>query len=493
MNLFHRAFLYVTRKRTKSFLLFCILLVIATLVLSGAAIQTAAGTAALNVRQALGGVFTLQQNTSDPEKWVSTQVGSFGTRSYYGGEPLTVELAARVAAGVPGIRGYNATYTGYTVPLNAKGDILKLLESEGTDGGLESLLAGFGDFGSTVATVAATNTAYDSYFTGGYLELTEGRHFTAADENPALISAELAAQNGLHVGDKITLRMSEYKASMMGTDAGATKTEITIVGLFRATAKSTTMFSNWSMDNTVFTTLEVLKAARPDTGGEGFEQIQFYVEDPGELDRIVRDVKNLPGLDPTDFVISVDSSNVDAVTQPLANINRLMSIFIVLVLLVGAAVLCLVLSLRVKERVRESGIQLALGIGKGAIVAQYLAEVLIIAVLAFSLSIVTSGFVAGAVGDRLLQNAVSEHSAGSDSGTPGMPGTSFDGEFFANTSDFAPAFAGSNPLTKIEVEVTPRMAAGMLGAGFLMICAAVLLAAAPVLRMKPKEILSKMS
>ena len=81
MNLFHRAFLYVTRKRTKSFLLFCILLGIATLVLSAAAIQSAAGTAALNVRQALGGIFTLQQNTSDPDKWISTQVGSFGTRS----------------------------------------------------------------------------------------------------------------------------------------------------------------------------------------------------------------------------------------------------------------------------------------------------------------------------------------------------------------------------------------------------------------------------
>ena len=490
MNLFHRAFLYVTRKTAKSFLLFCILLVIATLALSGAAIQNAADTAALNVRQALGGVFTLQQNTGDPDKWVSTQVGSFGTRSYYGGEPLTVELAERILAGTAGIRGYNATYTGYTVPLNTGGNILQLLESEGTDGGLESLLAGFGDFNSTVATVAATNTAYDSYFTGGYLELAEGRHFTAADENPALISAELAEQNGLRVGDQITLRMSEYKASMMGTDAGETKTEVTIVGLFRATAKSTAVFSNWSMDNTVFTTLEVLKAARPDTGDESFEQIQFYVDDPGELDRIVRDVKNLPGLDPTDFTVSVDSSNVDAVTKPLGNIGRLVSAFIVLVLLMGAAVLFFVLSLRVKERVRESGIQLALGIGKKEIVAQYLAEVLIIAVLAFSFSIVTSGFVASAVGDRLLENAVSEHGGAAE---PGMPGTSFDGEYFANTSDFAPTFAGGNPLTKIEVQVPPGLAAGMFGAGLLMVCAAVLLAAAPVLRMNPREILSKMS
>ena len=142
---------------------------------------------------------------------------------------------------------------------------------------------------------------------------------------------------------------------------------------------------------------------------------------------------------------------------------------------------------------QESGIQLALGISKKAIIAQYLAEVLIIAVLAFSLSVVTSGFVADTVGSRLLEYTVSENGAGSDPGTPGMPGTSFDGEFFATTSDFAPTFAGSNPLTKIEVQVSPGPVAGMFGAGLLMICAAVLLAAAPVLRMKPREILSKMS
>lgn len=168
---------------------------------------------------------------------------------------------------------------------------------------------------------------YDSYFAGGYLELVEGQHFSSESENPAIISAELAELNGLSVGDKITLRMSEYKASMMGIDAGKTKVEVTIVGLFRSTAKSTTSLSNWSMDNSIFTTLEVVKRVRPDMGDESFERIQFYVNDPGEIDRIVRDVKNLPDLDPTDFIVSVDSSNVDAVMEPLTNMDRLEKCF----------------------------------------------------------------------------------------------------------------------------------------------------------------------
>ena len=490
MSLFHRAFLYVTRKLTKTFLLLLILLVISTLALSGAAIKDATGTAALNVRQALGGIFTLQQNTSDPSKWVSTPIGNAGSQSYYGGEPLTVELAERIMAGAAGISGYNATYTNYIVPLNAGGRILELIDSEDNGIGLGSLMGGHWDFNSTVAAIAATNTAYDSYFAGGYIELTEGRHFTAGDKNPAIISAELAELNGLGVGSKITLRMSEYKAAMMGIDAGKITVEVTVVGLFRSTAKSTTSLSNWSMDNSIFTTLEAVKTARPDMGDESFERIQFYVNDPGEMERIVQRVKSLPDLDPTDFIVSVDSSNVDAVMKPLTNMNRLISILILLVLAVGGAVLCLVLSVRVKERVHESGVQLALGISKKTIVAQYLAEVVIIAVLAFSLSAFASGFVAKTVGSQLLNDTISD-SAQSPAGK--TSGTSVDGETFLGSADFAPEFEGSSPLTKIEVEVKPATAAWMCGAGFLIICAAVMLAAAPVLRMNPKEILSKMS
>lgn len=490
MNLFYRAFLYVTRKSTKSLMLFLILLVISTLVLSGVAIKGGTGTAALNVRQALGGIFTLQQNTSDPSKWVSTPIGNTGSQSYYGGEPLTVELAERIMAGTTGISGYNATYTNYTVPLNADGKILELLESAENGNSLGALIAGSGDFNSTVSTIAATNTAYDSYFAGEYIELAEGKHFTTVDKNSAIISSELAELNNLSVGDKITLRMSEYKASMMGIDASKTKVEVTIVGLFRSTAKSTTSLSNWSMNNSIFTTLEVVKTARPDMGDESFERIQFYVNDPGEIDSIVQNVKNLPDLNPTDFVVSVDSSNVDAVMEPLANMNRLVSILILLVLLVGAAILCLVLSIRMKERAHESGVQLALGISKKNIVAQYLTEVLIIAVLAFSLSTFASGFVANTVGNQLLDYSISDSVQSPATETLG---TSIDGETFLESSDFAPEFEGSNPLTKIEVEVEPVMVAGMFGVGFLIICAAVMLAAAPVLRMKPREILSKMS
>lgn len=491
MSYLHRAFLYVTRKRTKSLLLLLILLVIATLTLSGVAIKGAAETAQLNVRQALGGIFTLQQNTGDPDQWMSTDIGPFGSSSYYGGTPLTVELDEYIRSHVEGIIGSNATYTSYTVPVNADGDILELIDSGDDGSGMNSLMAGFGDFNSTVSTYASTNTAYDSYFYGGYLELVEGRHFTTEDQDTALISRELADRNGLRVGDRITLRMSEYKASMMGYDAADTCAAVEIVGLFQSTAKSTTSLSNWSMDNSIFTTLEVVRTARPDMGDESYEKISFYVADPGEIDRIVQEVRGLPDLDPADFTVSVDSSDVDAVVEPLTNMNRLVSVLIVLVLAVGAVILYLVLSARIKERVHESGVLLSLGLSKWNITAQYLTEILMIAVLAFSLSVFTSGFVAQSVGDQLLDYTMSGRIQ-TDSTAAG-PGASRDGVYIGTSGDYAPQFESGGSLTQIEVSVAPAAVTAMYGVGLVIICGAVLAAALPVLKMRPREIVSRLS
>ena len=489
MSFMYRAFLYVTRKRTKTLILFSILLVIATLVLSGIAIKDATETAQLNVRQALGGVFTLDQNTGDASKWVYKDVGSFGTQSYYGGEPLSTQLADYIMKNVDGIKGYNATYTNYVVPKNEGGNILELIESEDGNSGLGGLLSGYGDFNATVSTYGSTNTVYDSYFAGGYLELVDGRHLAPEDHDVVIISKELAELNGLSLGDRVTLQMSEFKASMMGFDAADTKIDVEIIGLFQATAKSTTSLSNWSMDNSLFTTLDVVKHARPDMGDESYEHIHFYADDPGQLDRIILDIQTLPDIDPTDFVVNVDSSDVDSIMKPLKNMDKLITILIVLIIAVGSVVLYLVLASRVKERIYESGILLSLGVGKSNIVGQYLVEIVLVAVLAFSISVFSSGLVAQTVGNELLDYTLSDVQAPDSNNET----DDYDGIQVMDSDDFVPQFEEQNDLTQIQVVVNPTAVTLLYVIGFMVICISVMLATLPILRLKPKEILTKMS
>lgn len=65
MSFLKRAFLYVTRKRGKSLLLFVILLVMATFVLTGISIWKASEAMQRELRRNLGGTFQLLTDYSD--------------------------------------------------------------------------------------------------------------------------------------------------------------------------------------------------------------------------------------------------------------------------------------------------------------------------------------------------------------------------------------------------------------------------------------------
>lgn len=487
MNFAKRGFLYLIRKNGKTISLLILISVISTLILSGIAIRDASKIAQLNVRQALGGIFTLNQNTSDPDKWVNTKIGNYGTQSYYAGAPLTTELADYITNNVEGIRGYNASYVSYVIAADTAGKTLELL-SDGTENEMDSLITGYGDFNSTVSAYGSTDTSFDSYFTGGYLSLTEGRHLTADDKNAILVSREFAELNKLKVGDKVSLHMSEFKASMIGIDADNTNIEVEIVGLFHATAKSTTSFSNWSMNNSIYTTLDVIHHVRPDTKDEGYEKIQFYVDDPGNLENITKQIESLPDFHTDDFVINIDSSNVDSVTKPLANMNRLTSVMIGLTLAIGVVILYLILSGRIKERMHEGGILLSLGIPKWKIIAQYFTEMILIAALSFTISVFCSNTTAQTIGNHLLDYATSDTTEENTSSA----GITKDGITVLDNEAYKPEFQEQGDITQIDVAIDTKSIVGLYGFGFLIVCISVIIAALPVLRLKPREILSKM-
>ncbi|MRX83165.1 ABC transporter permease [Eggerthella guodeyinii] len=491
MGLGKRALLYLTRKRGKTLILFLLLLVIATMALSGLAIKQAAQTAQLNVREALGGSFALKQNTSDASKWESVQQGSSGSKGFYRGEPITKELADRIMGSVDGIKGYNASYQS-TALMKKQGEYLDLIESDSNEGGgLGAAMAASGDMNKTSSVFGATDTAFDSYFAQGFLKLVEGRHLEHGETGKALISKELADKNGLKVGDTLTLQQADFKAKMNGIDPEETKIDVEIVGLYESTAKASAVLSNWSIDNAVFTSLEVIQHVRPETGGESYERVDFYVDDPAEVDRIVEEVKSLDNIDPSDFVVDVDTSSVDSVIEPLKNMDSLMTGLIAVMVVIGAIILYLVLAGRVRERIHESGVLLSLGVTKQAIVAQYLVEIALVAVLAFGASYFTSGIVAQTAAGQLLDYATEQ--VGDTGGQNATGPTGGDGMMTADSSSMAPQFEQNRDMTKIEVVIDPAALVGVYLAGGVLIIGSVLAAALPVLRLKPKEILTKMS
>ena len=109
MNFITRAVLYTARKWKKTLLLFCLLLAITTLVLSGLAIADVQEEQAEEVRGTTGANFTVSRNTATGG-WSSDRGGSYSTQEY-----LTADKMESIAA-INGIEGYNASIRSASLP-----------------------------------------------------------------------------------------------------------------------------------------------------------------------------------------------------------------------------------------------------------------------------------------------------------------------------------------------------------------------------------------
>nr|WP_300808854.1 FtsX-like permease family protein [uncultured Acetatifactor sp.] len=285
---------------------------------------------------------------------------------------------------------------------------------------------------------ANTETAYQADFMNGILELAEGRHITEDDRDAALISYKLASENNLQVGSELILESA--------SDDSREQTKVLIVGLYSSDGKM-------EYDNdTIFTTHDVywkLSGQKP-FGYSG--NIFFYVTDPKELNHIVEQVQQIESIQWEDYFIRINESEYKAVAYQIQTMERLTEILITVIAGVGFIVVALVLAMRIKNRIHEAGIFLSVGESAPQIMLQLICEILMIAVLVFLVSPMSGQFIVGQVEAAL-----------------------------------------KNMGTVIAMPISLKTTALQFLLETLIIVFAVVMAALPVARMKPKDILSKMS
>ncbi len=285
---------------------------------------------------------------------------------------------------------------------------------------------------------ANTETACQMDFMNGILELWEGRHITEDDRDAALISDKLAAENHLQVGSELVLE------SASGDSREQTK--VLIVGLYSSDDKM-------EYDNdTIFTTHDVywkLSGQKP-FGYSG--NVTFYVTDPKELNRIVEQVQQIASIQWEDYFIRISESEYKAVAYQIQTMERLTEILITVIAGVGFIVVALVLAMRIKDRIHEAGIFLSVGESALQIMLQLICEILMIAALVFFVSPMLGRLIVGQVEAAL-----------------------------------------KNTGTVIVMSISLKTTALQFLLETLIIVFAVVTAALPVARMKPKDILSKMS
>lgn len=477
MSIIKRAFLYAARKRGKTILLFAILLIMANFVLTGLSIWKASEAAQLNLRQSLGGKFDIYVDWENSPYVVKEIIkdNEFDEETgktsnsflIYSTVQLTPEDIDAINS-VPGVKYSSARY-----------DVLARLDNLSLFPGTVSVAENL-QHRTKVFGVCGTET--DKLFTTGTLTLTKGRHITSEDQSVAIISGDLAEKNELHIGDYITTHIYTPEDD----DFTGEEMQVQIIGLFTPNVteqlgETVTTFDK--IQNRIFIDLQTSIKMNNDKINYGFSAVNVTIDDPQNMEQVVSAVKKLSAIDWNAFTIEIDNEVYEKAAAPLATLNELVVTLLVVIIVVSAIILALVLTLWTKTRVHEIGVFLSVGIRKSAIIGQYLTEVLLIAVFAFGLSYFTSNAVAGQIGNHLLEQSLQVEQEDNSGSTPAAV------DVGADTLIQKPLPTENG----IQVSVEPDSLALLYLIGFAIIIVAVSISSITVMRLKPREILSKMS
>ena len=369
MNLGIRAILYTVRKWKKTLLIFCLLLSITTLVLSGLAIADAQEEQAEEVRGTTGASFTVERDISTGG-WTS----GYSTQEF-----MTDDMIKEIAA-VDGIAGYDASLITLPRFFNDKGEAFVTVEN-----------FSYYCYGSY-------NSQYHELFLSGRFELIEGKHITDDMSNGVIISKELADRNNLKVGDTVT--------GIYYPENNTPAVDMEIVGLFDIVADkddAVNMYddsSYYDYSNYVFCSMEAAKGLIKGWGedGDGISEAYYYVSDAAQLDSVIKEVQGISSVNWNNYKITSNDEVYQNISSSLSDTGTLITTLIVVITVVSMVLIILILSMSVRSRKREMGILLAVGIAKPSVILQYILEIALIAVVAFPLAYLSSRQVAGTLG-----------------------------------------------------------------------------------------------
>ena len=429
MNVLKRAILYIARKWKKTLLIFALLFAISTLVLCGLAIQDASEEQAAELRGTTGTSFTVSRNTATGG-WGSGNGGSYSTQEFLSNEML------ESISGIDGIEGYNASVRTILCLADGNGNWLEQLEP-----------IGHIEVDRQFYSYGCINSEYNSLFLSGILEMCDGTTIDGQIENGIIISKDMADKHGLKVGDTIQAVNDPFSNDKTR--------ELKIAGLFNVLADKTDEKNNYNgasyydYSNYAFVSDTAMKKLVENYADVGYASADFFVADPEQLESIIQKTQNLDSINWNNFIVTANDEVYERVSGSVSDIGSLISTIIVLVVIVSMVIIILILSMWMRGRKKEIGILLAVGTSKPAILTQYVLETFFVSVVAFPAAYLISNTVAKACGG-----------------------------LFGKTAE--------------SILVTPQHFIWVSAIGIILVIGAVMVSCIPVMRYKPKELLSQM-
>ena len=477
------ALLSLKKNIGKTILLFVIIVVITNLVIAGLSIQSATKKSMDQIRSSLGNDVTLSvdfrnmMKNRKPSEAVSNETS------------LTTTMADSLKD-LKYVKNYN-----YQISTSANSNSISAVETASDNSNNQQDTNKPNDQPEQASnqvdfTISANTTMkYLDSFTNNNYKLTKGRLLTTKDQNTnnCVIETNLASDNDLSVGDTFTITTTV-------NDEIITQ-ELTIVGIYEI--QSTNEIGSAHFNNPVNTIYTDLSIGQTLTGSsENITSAIYYLDDPENAEAFVELAKKKSDIDFDTFSLDANNRLYQQNASSLESMQSFAKMFVWIVVIAGSAILCLILALTIRNRYYEIGVLLSLGQSKVKIIAQQLIEVGLIAVVAFVISLGTGQLTSHYMGNMLESGSSSNvMQMGQKGDQPNDNQNQSDSNQQKNNTQTKENFLGNmiqGPSNQeLDVSITGENVIQLAGVTATICIVSIAVPAAYVLRLTPRQILSR--
>ena len=470
------ALLSLKKNIGKTILLFVIIVVITNLVIAGLSIQSATQKSMDQIRSSLGNDVTLSvdfrnmMKNREPGAAVSNETS------------LTTTMADSLK-NLKYVESYN-----YQISTSADSDSISAVENKSDNSNNQQdtnkpndqpeQASNQGDF-----TISANTTMeYLDSFTNSNYTLTDGRLLTSDDANTnnCVIETNLASDNDLSVGDTFTITTTVNDETIIQ--------ELTIVGIYEI--QSTNEIGAAHFNNPVNTIYTDLSVGQTLTGSsENITSAIYYLDDPENAEAFVELAKKKSDIDFDTFSLDANDRLYQQNASSLESMQSFAKMFVWIVVIAGSAILCLILALTIRNRYYEIGVLLSLGQSKVKIVAQQLIEIGLIAVVAFVISLGTGQLTSHYMGNMLESGSSSNVMQMDQKGD--QPNDHQQKTNKQTKENFLGNMMEGPSNQELDVSITGENVVQLAGVTAAICIVSIAVPAAYVLRLTPRQILSR--
>ncbi len=535
MNFINRAFKNVTRRLSKSILLVLTFFLIGNLVIIGLGVSSASESAKTLTRQKMRAVVTYELDYDKIWRYADTITDEDELQEFYNNYPrikvedVTTFLSdprVKIANSISSNMWYidSANSLDFVHLNNSREQNME--ENQGTSCYMDA------DGVMQCETYKEPTFFIKSNMYPGMIEFEEGDYkvvrgrFYNEEEIKdgslvCLISEALAQVNGISVGDSITLAsnwMSNYYANA-GISEEDLDVVLEVIGIYSHNSPLTPDAPNYDYaspyenpDNMILmpsTSVYLASLAMQQKEYDYFAQVypdeEYYqnpdnrpsvenmeknmyindvtllLDDPLNVDQFVEDYQNTLSQ-----FTSLDANNdeFNRLAKPLDTLSMYADFIVWLVVINAIVIITLVTALTLKTREYEIGVLLSVGASKLKVIAQFFVELAIVAIIGFSLSVVSGSLIAKRIGNVVLEAQI----ASSD-----VNGNEDELGYYEYTSlwdtDYTTDITIEDLISEYEVKISPLIIAEIYVLGLGIVLISVIIPSFMIMRYNPKKIL----